>query len=134
MRAKADYRFKVALLCLLTLNSANALAEWQSLGGNEDETAYVDSAVPRDSNRVRMWGLFDLQQPRSFDGKPYLSMKIQREYQCRDKKSRIVAQSVHAGNMGTGELIYRSNVHHKWTVVQADSVEAMLWNIACTSK
>jgi hypothetical protein len=39
----------------------------------------------------------------------------------------------YAGNMGEGELIYSNNAREKWQKFQADSVEEMLWNMACLS-
>ncbi|MFA6920596.1 MAG: surface-adhesin E family protein [Gallionella sp.] len=120
-------------LLILALFSSNASAEWQSIGQNDAEIAYVDSAgiQHRDRHRVRMWALFDLQRPRNFGDITYLSMKIQREYHCRDRESRIIALSAHAGNMGAGELVYSNNAHSKWTAVKPDSAEEALWNIAC---
>ena len=120
-------------LILLALFSANASAEWQSLGTNAGETAYVDMSgiLHRDRYRVRMWGLFDLQTPRNFGDLTYSSMKIQREYNCRTRESRIIARSVHTGKMGEGETIYSSNTHNKWLPVEPDSAEEALWNVAC---
>lgn len=120
-------------LLILALFSSNASAEWQNLGGNEAETAYVNSAgiQHRDRYRVTMWGLFDLKAPRNFGDLSYLSMKIQREYHCRNRETRIIAMSAHTGNMGSGELVYSNNTHNKWAPIKPDSVEEALWNIAC---
>ncbi|MEI7456855.1 MAG: surface-adhesin E family protein [Nitrosomonadales bacterium] len=120
-------------LLLLLLLCANASAEWQNVGGDMNETAYVDTVVHRDRDRVKMWALFDLKAAHAFGDMAYLSMKIQREYHCRDKKSRIVAMQAYAGNMGAGELIYSNNSREKWQKFQSDSVEEMLWNMACKS-
>lgn len=124
---------KYLLTLIFTLISANASAGWQNLGENGTETAYVDAANMQhgDRDRIKMWGLFDLKTPRTFGDMSYLSMKIRREYSCPDKKSRIIALSAYAGNMGAGELIYSNNTPDKWAAIQPDSVEEALWNIAC---
>lgn len=119
-------------LILATLSS-NAAAEWQSIGTSDTETAYVDSTgIKKDRyNITRMWALFDLKQARAFGDMNYLSMKIEREYSCRSKKSRIIAKAAYAGDMGQGDLIYSSNTRDKWAAVAPDSAEEALWNIAC---
>jgi len=122
---------KYLLVLLLVCTSASAA--WQNLGGDVNESAYVDTVVHRDRDRVKMWALFDLKAAHAFGDMAYLSMKIQREYHCRDKKSRIVAMQAYAKNMGEGELIYSNNTREKWQAVQSDSVEEMLWNMACKS-
>lgn len=125
---------KHLLTLILTLLTANACAEWQSIGENAAQTAYVDAANIQHGKHNKMWGLFDLKAPRTLGDMNYLSMKIQREYACHNKKSRIIAKSAHSDNMGAGEIIYRNNTPDKWAVVQPDSAEAALWDIACEAK
>lgn len=125
---------KYQLALIFTLLAANASAEWQSIGENTAQTAYVDAANIQHGKHNTMWGLFDLKAPRALGDMSYLSMKIQREYACLNKKSRIIARSAHAGNMGAGEIIYSNNTPDKWAVVQPDSAEHALWNIACGEK
>lgn len=119
------------LILILATFSTTASAEWQRIGDSNDETAYVDTNHTQHGGHTKMWGLFDLKTPRSFGDLTYLSMKIRREYACRDKKSRVIAMSAHAGNMATGDLIYSNNTSEKWAVVQPDSAEEALLNIAC---
>lgn len=119
---------------ILTLLTGNACAEWQSIGENAAQTAYVDAANIDHGKHNKMWALFDLKAPRALGGTSYLSMKIQREYACLNRKSRITARSAHSGNMGAGEIIYSNNTPDKWAVVQPDSAEHALWNIACGEK
>ncbi|MDO8206930.1 MAG: hypothetical protein Q7T38_03795 [Gallionella sp.] len=125
---------KHLLTLILTLLAANASAEWQSIGENATQTAYVDAANIQHGKHNTMWGLFDLKAPRTLGNISYLSMKIQREYSCHNKKSRIIARSAHADNMGAGEIIYSDHTPDKWMIIQPDSAEAALWNIACDKK
>lgn len=122
-------------LLILMLVSTSASAQWQSLGENEVESAYVDADnIQRgEHNTVRMWGLFDLKSPRNIGDMHYLSLKIQREYACypKDRRTRIIRRSAHSEHMGAGNLIYSSNTKEKWATIQPDSVEEALWNIAC---
>lgn len=125
---------KYLLALIFTLLAANASAEWQSIGENAAQTAYVDAANIQHGKHNTMWGLFDLKTPRTLGDMSYLSMKIQREYACLNKKTRIIAKSAHSGNMGTGDITYSDHTPDKWAVVQPDSAEHALWNIACGEK
>lgn len=124
------------LLLMLALFSSTASAQWQALGGNDEETAYADTAgiEHRDRHRVKMWALFDLRSPRNFGDLSYASMKIQREYNCDSKETRIVAMSAHSGNMGAGETVYSNNTHYKWAGIKPDSAERALWDLACAAR
>ncbi len=123
------------LLCILILAliSSEASAQWQSIGESDAETAYVDIAgIKRYPNGLTaMSALFDLKQPRAIGDMDYLSVKIEREYACRSRRSRIIAKAAYAGHMAQGEIIYTSNVREKWAIIAKDSAEEALWNIAC---
>lgn len=127
---------KFPYILILALFCSSASAEWENIGQSDNETAYVDSAgIRKDRYDIaRMWALFDLKQARPFGDLTYQSMKIEREYSCRSRKSRIIAKAAYAGQMGQGDLIYKSNVRDKWVVVEPDSAEEALWNIACKKR
>ncbi len=118
-------------LFLLFLISENSYADWQLLGRNEAETAYVDAVNITNGSTRKMWALFDLKAPRALGDLSYLSMKIRREYSCEDKKTRIIYRSAYTLNRGEGELIYSSNTREKWANIRLDSVEEVLFQVAC---
>ncbi len=124
---------RLLYILILALLYSEASAEWQNIGESDAETAYVDAAgIKRYPNGLAtMWALFDLKQPRAIGDMDYLSMKIEREYACRSKRSRIIAKAAYAGHMAQGEIIYTSNVKEKWGIIAKDSAEEALWNIAC---
>jgi hypothetical protein len=124
--------FKTLCLIMLMLFCSTAQADWQQIGENSTETAYVDNIVAHGPHKVRMWGLFDLKTPGTFGDLSYSSMKIQREYHCKDRISRVIFMAAYAGQMGEGEMIYsNNNTHSKWMPIQPDSAEEALWNVAC---
>lgn len=116
---------------MLMLFCSTAQADWQKLGENDAETAYVGNIEQHDPHKVRMWGLFDLKTPGTFGDLTYSSMKIQREYLCKEKTSRVIFMAAFAGKMASGEVIYSNNMHYKWLPIQPDSAEEALWNVAC---
>lgn len=116
---------------MLILFCSAARADWQKIGENDAETAYVNSIEPHGTHLVRMWGLFDLKTPGAFGDLTYSSMKIRREYRCKDKASRVIFMAAYAGKMAAGEMIYSNNMHYKWMAIQPDSAEEALWNVAC---
>lgn len=110
---------------------ATAQADWQKLGENSTETAYVANIEHHGPHIVQMWGLFDLKTPAIFGDLSYSSMKVQREYHCTNKTSNVIFMEAYAGQMGSGDRIYSTNTHDKPTPVQPDSAEEALWDVAC---
>jgi len=116
---------------LLMLFCSSAQADWQKLGENATETAYVDHIEAHGPGKIRMQGLFDLKTPNTFGDLSYSSMKIQREYHCNNKTSRVILMEAYAGKMGSGDMVYSNNTHYKPSTVQPDSAEEALWEVAC---
>jgi hypothetical protein len=74
----------LSLIILLLLSSGPVNAEWVEVGGYDRLTSYTDTAtIRRKGNVVRMWDLIDFKTVQTSAGKPYLSVKAVREYDCR---------------------------------------------------
>lgn len=79
---------KTLLLILLAVVSSSVSAEWVEVGGSDTEnfTSYADPATIRKSdNMVMMWSLLDYDTAHVHEGKTYLSIKAQFEYDCKDE-------------------------------------------------
>ena len=125
----------LGLMLLMTATAASA--EWTRVGSNDDFIQYVDRAtIRRDGNLVKMWGLktFKAVQPGT-DGYPYLSTKVQSEYDCKEEKSRILAFSHFSGQMGNGKVgLFDNDIGEKWSPISPGSADESLWKIACGKK
>jgi hypothetical protein len=128
---------KLILMMLMTVVSNSAMAEWVMVGGSEDGMfAYADPATIRNiGNKVKMWIIYDYKTAQADPfggGKPYRSTKIQHEYDCEGEQIRVLAASLHTGNMGKGDMIYSEvNPSSPWQPIFLGSMSEARWKVAC---
>ena len=125
---------------LMTVVSNSVMAEWVMVGGSDDGMlAYADSAtIHKIGNNVKVWVIYDYKtsQADPFGGsKPYRSTKIQHEYDCKGEQIRVLAASLHTGNMGKGDMIYSEvNPSSPWQPIILGSMSEARWTLACGKK
>jgi surface-adhesin protein E len=125
------------LLTLLVLSSGPAYAEWIAVEKNNQSagimTVYVEpDTIHRKENLVTMWQLIDfktMQGGRS--PSRFSSTKMHKQFDCTEKRLRLLALTDFWGNMGTGEPAgaYVDGGH--WVPVEPDSINQALWEVAC---
>lgn len=98
---------QVAATLLAALSNA-ALADWTPLIRQPAETDYADPATIRKSgNTVKMWDLMDFQNlqapgPNEGSWKPYMSVRAQREYDCKEEQYRVLIVDFNSRQYGAG--------------------------------
>lgn len=126
---------KLLLALAITLISTGAMAEWTKVGESNlsgGYTAYAElTSLTRAGGRAKMWALFDYHTVQSSSGVEYLSERIRREYDCKQKQMRKLAYKFYSWNMEGGELIRSYNQPQKWVPVPPDSVDEAEWRVAC---
>ncbi len=127
---------KVIWMVLLAVVSSSAIAEWIKVGNDEDGvTIYANHATIRKAgNRVKIWSMYDLTKPESAaNGKQYLSLKIQTEFDCKAEQLRELYYSNYSKNMGWGDLVfnYREPDSVKWKPLVPESINEALWKYVC---
>ena len=125
---------RAVLMMLLAVASTSAVADWILVSGGEaaDISAYADPATIRKTgNKATMWTLTDYKAVQKTDGKTFLSVRSQNEYDCAEEKARIFYANVHSRNMAGGEIISTSIKPREWEFNEPDSVGEALWKIAC---
>lgn len=126
---------RLLLTLILSGMSTHTLAEWTKVGESNTKggfTAYADVAsIRKAGDRVKMWALFDYKVVQKASGVEFLSEKIRREYDCKEKQMRKLAFSLFSWNMEGGELIRSYSQPQKWEVVPAESLDEAEWKIAC---
>jgi len=127
---------KFILLMLLAAVSSSAMAEWAAVDAASDGTftIYTDLATMRKAgNRVKMWGLIDYKTARNVftNGMPYMSIKEQEEYDCKEEQTRTLYADFKSGNMGAGEVVHIDSNPGKWAPIEPGSTIESLWKIAC---
>ena len=126
---------KLLFTLILAFISTSAMAEWTKVGESESKGGYIAYAdiasIRKAGNRVKMWALFDYQIVQKASGVEFLSEKIRREYDCKEKQMRKLAFSFFSWNMEDGDLIRSYSQPQKWEAVKPDSVDETEWKIAC---
>jgi len=126
-----------SLIALMLLSSSPAYAEWVAVGGNDQigMTTYADpSTIRRKGDLVKMWQLNDFKTVQTVEGNSFLSTKKQREFNCAEERTRILAATQFSGNMGTGEVVWRNANEQKWEPVVPESIGQTLWEFTCGKK
>ena len=124
---------KTIFLLLLAVVSSGAAAEWVQVGANETITSYADPAtIRKEGATVKMRDLCDFKtvQARPY-GMPYLSQKMQREYDCTQQRARIIELLHYSENMGQGDITHSDSEPGKWEAVAAGTASKALWEFAC---
>ena len=128
---------RVLSLTLLVLCSTPTYAEWIPVGGNDPigMTTYADpDTIRRKGNLVKMWQLNDFKTVQIVEDNSFLSAKKQREFNCVDERTRILAATQFSGHMGTGNVIWSNSNEQKWEPIVPESIAQTLLEFACNKK
>ena len=122
---------------MLGLTATVAMAEWSRVDSINDSILYVDTAtIRRNGNLVKMWELIDYKTvQKAADVSPFLSMKSQQEYDCKEERTRMLAFTTFDRKMGSGKVVFSDgNARGEWAPVQPESIGELMWKIACGKK
>lgn len=126
---------KLLFTLTLTLISTGAMAEWTKVGESDSKGGYIAYAdlasIRKTGSRAKMWALFDYRTVQKAAGVEFLSEKIRREYECKEKQMRKLAFSLFSWNMEDGDLIRSYSQPQKWESIQPGSVDEAEWKVAC---
>jgi len=123
----------------LVLGDGLAYAEWMALEQKYQspglQTLYFESAtIRREGNLVTLVTLTDwelMQGNRS--PSRFRSTRVKKQFDCADKRLRLLVITDFYGRMGTGrrmaETVYDSD--GDWSLIEPDSLDHALWEIAC---
>ncbi len=128
---------KIMGVLLLGIVSSGAAAEWLPFGHSADGSfdIFVDPAtISRDGNVATMWHMNDYKSVRVLSsGRQYLSSRTQREYDCRDERSRVLQFAFHAGRMASGKVVHADGgMSDDWKPIIPGSVDDNNWKLACS--
>ena len=123
-----------AILSCLVFFSGNACAEWTAVGQpNYIYAAFADKdSIRRVGSTVSMHGLYDFRrQDLTPAGKGLYSTVVLREYDCRERRVRLVSSIDFSGHMGQGDPVDTSNTVRRWEPIVEGSLDEDYWNFAC---
>ena len=123
---------RLLFLFLLT-TSVSALADWTAVTKDpKGATYYLDlTTIRKKGSTVKVWGLSDFPAPQKFRTYTYSSAKDQYEYDCDEEIARLLYLSLHSGQMGQDEALYRDVEAENWHPVPPDSIHAFLMHLVC---
>lgn len=128
---------KVILMMVLVVMSSSAMAEWVEVSSFPGGWIifYADPSTSRASkngNKVEIWSLTNIN---GGVGKgERLSEKSLFQFDCKEKKSRIIKFDSYEGRMGTGNIISKwENQNSQWEIVEPRTTRGELLKFACRS-
>ncbi len=122
---------KAILMMLLAVVSSNAMAEWVKVSEDKLVTVYADpTTIRKIGDKVKMWALWDYSTAPEGDSKPYMSVRIQNEYNCKEETDRQIYATTFSGNMAEGNTIGRQG-GKKWRPIAPRTFGETLWKFAC---
>jgi len=123
---------KLLLILMLAVVSSSAMAEWVEVGVNDDgATVYANpDTIRKSGNKVKMWVLWDYFTAQEVVSKPYMSARIQNEYNCKEETIRQIFATSFSDNMAGGHTIGRQG-GKKWEPVAPRTIGETLWKFAC---
>lgn len=83
---------------------------------------------------VSVWVLDDLKTAQNRGLSTFLSTRAQEEHDCSKERFRLVAIEQFAGNMGTGNLIYKKVGESHWAPIPRETMAQSVWKFVCGKK
>jgi len=109
-----------------------ASAEWSLVDGNDKAKVYVDPAtIKRNGKQVSVWVLDDLRTARTRGFRKYLSTRAQEEHDCLEERFRLLALEYFSGNMGSGEVLYKTSGESNWAPIPGGTLAQSVWRFLC---
>jgi len=118
---------------MLAMACSSVKAEWIEVDKNYGLAIYVNPAtIFKNGTTVKIWEVRDFNFTQTdVEGNQYVSIMIQKNFDCERKRYRISNFSYHAENMGYGRVIYNSPKFRGWREVAKLSVVDVEKKIAC---
>jgi hypothetical protein len=125
------------LITLLVLSIGPVYAKWVSFEKSDEEgmTVYVDKdTIRRKGDLVKMWHLFNFNTVQTEVGLSFLSITVQTEWDCAEKRHRPLAFIRYSGQMGSGKMVNTESLANIWEPVAPDTLGQRMFKVACGKK
>ncbi len=122
----------LVLILLQVVSAPSARAEWVLVDGNNKAKVYVaPETISRNGEVVRVWVLDDLKTAHTRGFNTFLSTRAQEEHDCAKERFRLVGIEQFAGNMGTGNSIYKKSGESAWAPIPRGTMAQSVWKFVC---
>jgi hypothetical protein len=133
-----------ALITLLLLSAGPVYAEWVALEKQYQspglQTVYFDpDTIRREGHLVTIWQLTDYTSAQGnvglgrflLDPSRFLSTKTHKQFDCVEKRLRLLVYMEFLSHMGTGRRNDGYVDKNNWLPVEPESINQALWRVAC---
>jgi hypothetical protein len=137
MTYRGIHMTRLLLVTLLVLSHGPVAAEWVAVTKDDLvpglQTVYIDpGSVRREGNLATLWQLTDytwMQGGRK--STRFLSTKTHMQFDCAEKRLRLLAFTYFLGHMGTGRPAHGYVDQDTWLPIEPGSLNHTLWEVAC---
>jgi len=125
-------RVPLLTLAILLSATAHAAADWRRAGDSANATFYLnEDTIRRDGPLARMWNITDYREQQTWNGYSFLSSKSQSEYDCTERRVRIIVEQGFTGHMAQGKPTYAIEEPRPWQPILAGTTGEVRFRIAC---
>ncbi len=126
---------KIYLALCILFYSQCTYAEWKEASSTEEYKAYVDiKSIGKSKDIITMASLYDFQKSQKISNETFFSVKHIREYDCNEKRQRVIHSEFFELNMGKGKLLGKTTKIYDWRDNGPNTVDEHLWQVACAYK
>ena len=121
------------VLALLAGNASASADNWTYVEHTNTAALWVQKdSIWRSGSNVKMWSMHDYAEPlTSPNSPPALSTVILFEYDCSDRRSRMLQITAYEDSKGKGQIAFRIDRPAAWTYVEPAGLIKTSWDIAC---
>lgn len=107
-------------------------AEWVRVGGTHKYDRYADvTTIGLSGPKVTLWTLRDFRVERAIPRGSYRSLRMKRQYDCSQKKSRPLHVRYYPQAMAQGHALYAAPATREWSRVIPGSDDEAEMKVAC---
>lgn len=110
--------------------SSSVIAEWVKFGETEKFTIYLENNTgQKKRGLIKVWELWDYKA--TLPGGVH-SMRIQREYDCKNNRQRLLTASAFTVQIAEGDTVASKDSPAEWEPVSPDSGAEDVLRFLCT--
>lgn len=117
------------LLLALLLVTGSAWAGWVQVSESDEVDFYIDPAtIRKDGNFRAAW---EIQNLKRRDENGEFSRRIRKEYDCKQRRSKILSFSLHSEPMAGGTVLINSKLSSTWEAIPPGTPVETALEIVC---
>jgi hypothetical protein len=126
------------LFFILLISNTYAYAGWVLVQTSYDDNVifYVDpDTIQRKGNTLRVWEKLEYKKPENYLNFTFQSARALVEYDCKEKKSRLLSQDYFSQPELKGKSVYNLNTPNaEWTFIPPQTTGAYSMNSLCNKR